>query len=150
MVFYQVGHDKVLINTVVFYFCMRLAQSFCSAAWLGYSALMDLPRLSLYPLLDASEPLRKRAPAVDENGNALSDFMVIIPNLRKRPEVRIQQTMKEIHRILAGFGDSVVFAELNLALNLLWVSIRPVAGIRYEITEALRVSIPDVRLVSHI
>ena len=111
---------------------------------------MELPRISLFPLLDATEPLRKRAPAVDENGHALSDFMVIIPNLRKHPEVRIQQTMTEIHRILAGFGDSVVFAELNLALNLLWVSIRPVAGIRYEITEALRASIPDVRLVSHI
>ena len=117
---------------------------------LRYSEAMDLPRVSLYPILDAGEPLRKRAPAVDENGKALSDFMVIIPNLRKRPELRIQQTMTEIHRILASFGDKVVFAEVNLALNLLWVSIRPVAGIRYEITEALRVSIPDVRLVSHI
>jgi hypothetical protein len=111
---------------------------------------MNLPRLSLFPLLDATEPLHKRAPAVDENGKALSDFMVIIPKLRERPQVRIQQTMREIHRILSGFGDQVVFAEVNLRLNLLWVSIRPVAGIRFEITEALRSSIPDVRLVSHI
>lgn len=116
----------------------------------GYSVAMTLPRLSLFPILDASEPLRKRAPSVDENGRALSDFMVIIPNLRKRPQIRIQQVMQEIHRILSRFGDQVVFAELNLALNLLWVSIRPVAGIRFEITEALRASIPDVRLVSHI
>jgi hypothetical protein len=76
--------------------------------------------------------------------------MVIIPNLRKRPQIRIQQTMEDIHRILSHFGDDVVFAELNLALNLLWVSIRPIAGIRFEITEALRTSIPDARLVSHI
>jgi hypothetical protein len=111
---------------------------------------MNLPTVSLFPLLDATEPLRKRAPVVDENGKALSDFMVIIPNLRSRPQIRIQQTMQEIHRILSCFGDHVVFAEVNLALNLLWVSIRPVTGIRFEITEALRASIPDVRLVSHI
>jgi len=117
---------------------------------LGYSRSMDLPRVSLFPLLDATEPLRKRAPIVDENGKALWDFMVIIPNLRKRPQIRIQQTMEDIHRILSHFGDDVVFAELNLALNLLWVSIRPIAGIRFEITEALRTSIPDARLVSHI
>jgi hypothetical protein len=111
---------------------------------------MDLPRLSLFPLLDASQPLRKRAPAVDENGRALSDFMIIIPNLRKRSEQRIQQTMQDIHRVLAGFDDSVVFAELNLRLNLLWISIRPITGIRDDIAHALRAVIPDARLVSHI
>ena len=111
---------------------------------------MDLPRLSLFPLLDASQPLRKRAPAVDENGRALSDFMIIIPNLRKRSEQRIQQTMQDIHRVLAGFDDTVVFAELNLRLNLLWISIRPITGIRDDIAQALRAVIPDARLVSHI
>jgi hypothetical protein len=115
-----------------------------------YSQTMSLPRLSLFPLLDASQPLRKRAPAVDENGRALSDFMIIIPNLRKRSEHRIQQTTQDIHRVLARFEDTVVFAELNLALNLLWVSIRPITGIRDDITEALRAVIPDARLVSHI
>lgn len=115
-----------------------------------YSQPMSLPRLSLFPLLDASQPLRKRAPAVDENGRALSDFMIIIPNLRKRSEHRIQQTMQDIHRVLARFEDTVVFAELNLALNLLWVSIRPITGIRDDITQALRAVIPDARLVSHI
>lgn len=111
---------------------------------------MDLPRLSLFPLLDASQPLRKRAPAVDENGRALSDFMVIIPDLRKRSELQIQAVMQDIHRVLSGFGEVVVFAELNLKLNLLWVSIRPVTGIRNEIAQALRVCIPEARLVAHI
>ncbi len=111
---------------------------------------MSLPRVTLLPLLDASEPLRKRAPAVDENGKALSDFMVVIPGLRTKSKMRIQQIMKDIQRILTGFGDTVVFAELNLKLNLLWVSIRPVTGISFEITEALRAVIPNARLVSHI
>jgi len=58
--------------------------------------------------------------------------------------------MQDIHRVLAGFDDTVVFAELNLRLNLLWVSIRPITGIRDDIAQALRSVIPDARLVSHI
>jgi len=111
--------------------------------------LMSLPRVTLLPILDASEPLRKRAPVFDEEGRPLSDFMVVIPGLRKKSQLRIQQILKDIHSILARFGDAVVFAELNLKLNLLWVSIRPIAGIRFEITDALRQSIPNARLISH-
>jgi hypothetical protein len=110
---------------------------------------MNAPRVTL-SILDASEPLRKRAPIVDEEGRALSDFMVIIPGLRKKSRIRINQTTQDIHRVLSEFGNTVVFAELNLGLNLLWVSIRPVAGIPYEITEALRSVIPSAKLVSHV
>lgn len=110
---------------------------------------MNTPRLTL-SILDGSEPLRKRAPVVDEHGKALSDFMVIFPGLRKKSALRIQNTTREIHMVLSSFGDAVVFAELNIAINLLWVSIRPVAGIRFEIAEALRSRIPSARLVSHI
>ena len=110
---------------------------------------VNTPRVTL-SILDASEPLRKRAPIVDEHGKALSDFMVIFPGLRKKSKLRIQKTTEEIHCVLTRFGDAVVFAELNLAINLLWVTIRPIAGIRYEISEALRERIPNARLVSHI
>lgn len=110
---------------------------------------MNAPRVTL-SILDASEPLRKRAPVVDEDGRALSDFMVIFPGLRKKPEVYIQRTLREIHRVLGGFSHAVVFAELNLALNLLWVSTRPINGMRFEISEALRSRIPSARLVSHL
>jgi hypothetical protein len=44
----------------------------------------------------------------------------------------------------------VVFAELNLKLSLLWVSVKPIPGIRFQITEALRAAIPEARIVSHI
>ena len=110
---------------------------------------MSIPRVTV-SILDASEPLRKRAPVVDEEGKALSDFMVIIPGLRKKSKTRINQTTQDIHRVLSEFGSTVVFAELNLGLNLLWVSIRPVDGIRFEIAEALRSAIPAARLVSHL
>jgi hypothetical protein len=110
---------------------------------------MKPPRVTL-SILDASEPLRKRAPTVDEDGKAVTDFMVIFPGLRKQPLIQIQRTTKEIHRILGCFSDDVVFAELNLALNLLWVSTKPILGKRFEIAEAIRTSIPSARLVSHL
>jgi hypothetical protein len=44
----------------------------------------------------------------------------------------------------------VVFAEFNVRLNLLWVSIRPITGIRFDITGAIQEQVPEARLVSHI
>ncbi|MBI5042042.1 MAG: hypothetical protein HZB57_12835 [Gammaproteobacteria bacterium] len=111
---------------------------------------MNLPKLALFPLLDSAEPLRKRAPAVDEHGKALSDFMMIIPGLRNKPRQLIQQTLYDVHATLTCFQHAVVFAEFNLKLNLLWVSIRPLDNIRFEIANAVRLRVPDARLVSHI
>jgi hypothetical protein len=110
---------------------------------------MKPPRVTL-SILDASEPLRKRAPTVDEDGKAVTDFMVIFPGLCREPQTHIQRTTREIHRILGCFSDAVVFAELNVALNLLWVSTKPINSRRFEITEAIRSSIPSARLVSHL
>ncbi len=117
--------------------------------FIGYIRDMRFPRITL-SLLDASEPLRKRAPTVDENGNALSDFMVIFPGLRNRSQLQIQQTMQEIQKVLGYYSQSVVFAELNLRLNLLWVSTRRVDGLRFEIAGSLRERIPSAKLVSHV
>ena len=101
------------------------------------------------PLLPA-EPLRKRAPAFDEHGKALSDFMMLFPGLVKKPQHYIQATIEHIQTVFADYDHVVVFAELNLKLNLLWISVKPIPGIRFQIAEALRVLIPEARLVSHI
>lgn len=101
------------------------------------------------PYLPA-EPLRKRAPAFDEHGRALSDFMVLFPGLVKKPQHLVQHTIERIQAVFADYGHVVVFAELNLKLSLLWVSVKPIPGIRFQISEALRAVIPEARLVSHI
>ena len=97
--------------------------------------------LVVAPTFLPAEPLRKRAPAFDEHGKALSDFMVLFPGLVKKPQHIIQATIEHIQ---------TVFAELNLKLSLLWVSVKPVPGVRFQICEALRALIPEARLVSHI
>ncbi len=106
--------------------------------------------LIVSPQLIPAEPLRKRAPTIDEHGRALSDFMVLFPGLVKKPQHLIQATIEHIQTVFANYAHVVVFAELNLKLSLLWISVKPVPGIRFEITGALRVLIPEARLVSHI
>jgi len=109
-----------------------------------------MSELVVSPMFLPAEPLRKRAPAVDEHGKALSDFMVLIPGLVKKPQHLVQITIEQIQTVFADFNHVVVFAELNLKLSLLWVSVKPVPGMRFQISEALRAVIPEARLVSHI
>lgn len=110
---------------------------------------MDLPRLSV-SLQDAAEPLMKRAPLHDEKGRALSDFMMLIPGLKKKPQAMINVVVTDIQLVLSKFSHAVVFAELNLKLNLLWVSIRPIHGIRNEVAGAIQARVPEAKLVSHL
>lgn len=109
-----------------------------------------MSELVVSPSFLPAEPLRRRVPAFDEHGKALSDFMVLIPGLVNKPQHLIQTTIEHIQTVFANFNHVVVFAELNLKLSLLWVSVKPVPGVRYQISEALRAVIPEARLVSHI
>ncbi len=76
--------------------------------------------------------------------------MVLIPGLKKKPQSLINRTVNDIHLALGHFDHAVVFAEFNLKLNLLWVSIRPLPGVRFEIVGAIQGYVPEARLVSHI
>ena len=110
---------------------------------------MTLPRLSVR--FDASaEPLRKRAPSHDEHGKPLCDFMMLVPGLRDKPKYMIDNTVQDVHIVLTHYRHAVVFAEFNLKLNLLWVSIRSIQGIRLEIASAIQQQVPGAKLVSHV
>ena len=111
--------------------------------------LMTLPRLSV-KFDTSAEPLHKRAPLCDEHGKPLCDFMMLIPGLRDQPKHIIDNTIQDMHIVLTHFSDAVVFAEFNLKLNLLWVSIRSIQGIRLEIASAIQEQVPGAKLVSHI
>jgi len=110
---------------------------------------MNMPRIAV-EFDTSAEPLRKRAPSHDEHGRPLSDFMMLIPGLRDKPKHLIDRTIQDLHIALTQFSHAVVFAEFNIRLNLLWVSIRPIQGIRFEIASAIQRHVPDAKLVSHI
>ncbi len=96
-----------------------------------------------------AEPLWKRAPSRDEQGRPLSDFMMIIPKLSKRPTQYIRDTLREIEAVLADYGDAVVFADVNLRLNTLWVTVRPIPGICLELPATVKLRVPEALLVAH-
>jgi len=110
---------------------------------------MKLPRLAV-AIDNSAEPLRMRAPSHDEQGRPLSDFMMLIPGLRDKPKHLIDHTIQDVHIALTYFSHAVVFAEFNLRLNLLWVSIRPIQGIRFEIASAIQRHVPEAKLISHV
>ncbi len=93
------------------------------------------------------EPLYRRVPTRDENGRLLSDFMVLIPGLRDWPRGKFTEVLAGMQGILAGF-EEVVFADLNVPLNLLWVSVKAKPGIISEVAGSLQQYVPEARLVS--
>jgi hypothetical protein len=93
-------------------------------------------------------PLWQIAPTHDSAGHRLTDFMMLIPRLRSRPPIEIERISRGIQTILALHKD-VVFADLNLKLNLLWISLRPRQGAISEVAAAIRVGVPEAVLVAH-
>jgi hypothetical protein len=99
--------------------------------------------------MEPAEPLWKRVPTRSDDGERLTDFMMIIPGLRSKPEHRIRDTLDRIQLVFDCYHPVVVFAELNLSLNILWVSVRPRPGICLELATALKVKVPEALLVAH-
>ena len=99
--------------------------------------------------LEPAEPLWRRAPARDTDGGPLSDFMMIIPELRDQPVLRQRRTVDRIQQVLAAYAPVVVFADLNLKLNVLWVTVRPRPGICAELPAAIFACVPEARLVAY-
>ncbi len=97
--------------------------------------------------LDPAEPLWKRVPTRDTEGRPYSDFMMLIPRLRTKPRPILDATIAEIQGVLEHYRRVVVFADLNLKLNVLWVSVRPVPGICLELPAAIKCRVPEAMLV---
>ena len=105
-----------------------------------------LPRAGLQ--MQPGVPLWKLAPTRDEEGALLCDFMVLIPRLKLRDPAYIGNAQNRIARVLARH-EEVVFANMDLKLNLLWVSHRYRAGLMLEIFNAIRPHVPEAVLVAH-
>lgn len=98
---------------------------------------------------EPAAPLWQRVPTRDEHGQLLSDFMMIIPGLRRQPPHLIERVVRAIEEVLLHYRRVVVFADLNLSLNVLWVSVRPRPGICLELPAAIALRVPEAKLVAH-
>ena len=101
------------------------------------------------PQLSPAEPLWKRVPTRDDEGRPVSDFMMLIPKFRSWPQERAERAVLEIQTVFEQFSQVVVFADLNLKLNLLWVSVKSIPGIQLQVVHAVRQRVPEAVLIGN-
>ncbi len=98
--------------------------------------------------IEPTQPLHQRVPTRAEDGSPYTDFMVLIPGIRELPEAEIAERISGLQAVLGRYRQ-VVFADLNVRLNLLWVTLVPERGLISDLMSALRQRVPEVRLVGH-
>jgi hypothetical protein len=108
---------------------------------------MDKSNLKLSVGLSPAEPLWKLAPTRDKDGGPVSDLLLIIPKLKTKPEHYIKDTLANIEFALKQFNNDILFANLDMKLNTLWVSFKAVPGIYSEIVSTLKINVPEAVLV---
>jgi hypothetical protein len=108
---------------------------------------MDKTNLKLSLDITPAQPLWKLAPTKDKDGGPVSDVLMIIPKLKTRPEHYIKDTLANIEFALKQFSNEVLFANLDMKLNTLWVSFKAVPGIYSEIVVTLKTNVPEAVLV---
>lgn len=104
-----------------------------------------LPGINPYVV---SSPLWSRAPARDSGGKPYSDFMMLIPGLKQLSEAGIEACLVKIRSGLLPFEDIVVYVDVNIKLNCLWISHKPVPGITRDLVQAILLEIPDAKVVA--
>jgi hypothetical protein len=97
--------------------------------------------------LVSAQPLWKLAPTRDTDGTSFVDFMMVIPRLKKKPQKYIERTLNEIHLVLSQYSHVVVFADMNLKINCLWISHKFQPGLCHELVAAIRHRVPEAVLV---
>jgi hypothetical protein len=98
--------------------------------------------------LQSSVPLWKRVPTRDPEGHAYNDFMMLIPKLRDYEPTQLRAIIHKIETVLKAYEPEIVLADLNLKLNVLWVTIEPRIGLSIEIAALIHHLIPEAKLVA--
>lgn len=119
-----------------------------SSAGTSLVSAAQLPVALPWGRLEAEGPLWQRVPSRDEYGNLLADFRMLFPGLRRQGPERQLQTLRLVGGVLQRYQSWVVFADLNLRMNLLWVSIRARPGLTVEIPAAILQEVPEARLLA--
>ena len=103
----------------------------------------NLPNAAIEP----GTPLYQIVPTRGADGRPLADFMMLIPKLRNRPQHEIINTLNNIQKALEEDRD-VVFVNMNLKINVLWISVNSRPGIILELVTAIQGLVPEAKLVA--
>jgi hypothetical protein len=108
---------------------------------------MDNTDIKLSIDLNPAEPLWKLAPTRDSEGGPVSDILMIIPKLKTRPQHYIRDTLANIEFALKQYSNEILFANLDMKLNTLWVSFKAVPGVYVNIISTIKINVPEAVLV---
>jgi hypothetical protein len=97
--------------------------------------------------LSPAPPLWRLAPTRAHDGRCLADFMMWIPGLGDRPEQSRERIAQMIREVCESYGEQVAFADLNYAINVLWVSVAAEPGLAGRVAQSIRGRVPDALLV---
>lgn len=100
-----------------------------------------------YSVKQAS-PLWQRVPTRTATGEMVADFIMLIKQLNRASPIEQQTTLDDIHRVLSSYSDFILLVELNLNINLLWVSHVSRPNLGSEIAAAIFHVCPRARLIS--
>ena len=101
-----------------------------------------------YPNIHQSEPLWKRAPTRDADGKPYNDFMMIIPGLKDFEPARLRKVIEKLEAVFKYYEKDIVLADLNLKINVLWVTIQSRIGLSIEIAALIHHAVPEAKLVA--
>lgn len=74
---------------------------------------------------------------------------MLAPGLKGRSQREMGVILQVIRGILGRFGDAVAFADFNMDIRVLWVSLECRPGLMFRVVAALRVHVPELKLVAH-
>jgi hypothetical protein len=74
---------------------------------------------------------------------------MLIPGLKHDSELQFARVKALLESVVKEFGDKVVFADINLKLNVVWVTVLPEPGLCYEVALAIRERIPEAVMVGN-
>ena len=92
--------------------------------------------------------LWRYAPTADTQGRALSDLMLLLPGLQQGRSVSIL-VRQQVQEVLQSFGERIHFANLNLRLGILWVTVVSEPGLCGEVADAITTRIVGARVVGN-
>ena len=107
----------------------------------------NMPRLTVD--IQQSQPLWQRVPTRTDAGEYVCDFMMLISRFNQLTSHTQNSIVEKLYAVLKQYSDVVIFADLNVKLNLLWISHRPRPGIGLEVAAMIHEFVPEAKLVSH-
>lgn len=104
-------------------------------------------RVGEFQIFQNDAPLYDRVPTEDEDGKPYADFMMLIPKLNSVTTAELKTKMAAMHAALVPH-EAVVFADLNIKLNILWVSFKPEFGLINTLVYDIQQKLPEAKLIS--